>query len=167
MMLETRTVAVERSPDPQATLITWRTALAAPGSAKDPVKLTGAHYHGLGMRFVQSMDGGTFESAGGDAGVVFRGEERLMAGRWCAYRAAADGRAVTVAMFDDPSNPRPVTWFTMPRAFGYLAATLRLHETPLEVKPGKGTVLRYGVAVWDGDVRREQIERLCDVWARR
>ncbi len=167
MLLEDRRIELKRSPDPDATLIEWRTTLTLPRGTKTPVTISGAHYHGLGMRFVQSMDGGTFENADGDPGVVFRGEERLMPGRWCAYRAAVDGREVTVAMFDHPSNPRPATWFTMPRAFGYLAATLRLHESPMEVLPGKPLALRYGVAVWDGKVERDRIERMYRSWVRR
>lgn len=167
MLTEDRRIEAKRSADRDATLIEWRTTLTLPRGTKSPVTLSGAHYHGLGMRFVQSMDGGTFESADGDQGVVFRGEERLMRGRWCAYRAAVDGREVTVAMFDHPRNPRPATWFTMPRAFGYLAATLRLHEAPMELRPGKPLALRYGVAVWDGEVARTVIERLYEAWVRR
>ncbi len=161
LLIEDRQIEVKPSSDPQATLIEWRTTLALPRGAREPAVLTGAHYHGLGMRFMQSMDGGTFENSDDDPGVVFRGEERLMRGRWCAYHAAINGRDVTVAMFDHPSNPRPATWFTMPRAFGYLAATLRLHEDPLEVQPGKAIRLRYGVAVWDGHTERDRIKELC------
>jgi hypothetical protein len=164
LLQEERRVEVLTSADQQATLVDWRSTLALPREASGPVSLTGAHYHGLGMRFVQPMDGGSFTNAEDDPGTVFRGEERLMQGRWCAYRAAVDGRDVTVAMFDHPGNPRPATWFTMPRAFGYLAATLRLHEKPLELTAGKPVTLRYGVAVWDGNVNRDRIEKLCRAW---
>lgn len=164
LLQEERRVEVMPSPDSQATLVEWRSTLSPPGGATEAVSLSGAHYHGLGMRFLQTMDGGTFISSDNDPGTVFRGEERLRAGRWCAYQAEADGREVTVAMFDYPGNPRPVTWFTMPRAFGYLAATMRLHEKPLELAVGKPMTLRYAVAAWDGKVTRDRIDRLCRAW---
>ncbi len=97
--------------------------------------LSGSHYHGLGLRFVRSMDAtGEFRNPDNDPGVIFRGEERLTRSRWCAYTAQADGKTVTAAMFDHPDNPRyPATWFTMAKPFAYMSATLRLHEEPLKV----------------------------------
>jgi hypothetical protein len=167
VLLETRRIQVERAPLPNVTLVTWRTTLALPRRARAPVMLTGTHYHGLGMRFQQAMDGGAFETAGDDVGTVFRGEERLRAGQWCAYRADLDGRPVTVAMFDHPCNPRPATWFTMPRPFAYLAATLRLHETTLDVRPRSRLDLRYGVAVCDGNMGGARLDELRHVWLAR
>jgi len=167
LLLETRRIQVERATAPDAVLVTWQTTLALPQGAPAPVTLSGAHYHGLGMRFLQAMDGGAFETDGGDTGTVFRGEERLMTGRWCAYRADLSGRPVTVAMFDHPANPRPATWFTMPRPFAYLAATLRLHETALALRSGKRLDLRYGVAACDGRLNRAQLDKLCRVWLAR
>lgn len=148
------------------TMLTWKTTLEAPKKASAPLRLSGDHYHGLGMRFVSDMDGGTFEAASGEPGTVFRGEERLMGGAWCAYRASSQGKLVTVAMFDDRRNPRKATWFTMPRPFAYLAATLRLHEKPLELRPGDRITLRYGVAAWDGNVEARAIGDAYRLWSR-
>lgn len=165
LLEERRSIAVLRSPDRRATLLGWESRLSAPGSAGS-ARVTGAHYHGLGMRFVEEMDGGEFENAAADPGVVVRGEERLMAGRWCAYRAAVNGRDVTVAAFDHPENIRSATWFTMARPFGYLSATLRAQETPLTIEAGRPLVLRYAVAAWDGHATSEEIQRLYMGWLR-
>lgn len=162
LLEERRSIAVLRSPDPRATLLSWESRLSVPGSGS--AKVSGAHYHGLGMRFVEAMDGGVFENAAADPGAVVRGEERLMAGRWCAYRAAANGRDLTVAAFDHPENIRSATWFTMPRPFGYLSATLRAHEMPLTIEAGRPLVLRYAVAAWDGHATSEEIQRLYLRW---
>ena len=152
------------SGDPQATLIGWSSKFELPADADGPAQIAGAHYHGLGIRFLQVMDGGTFRNSDGDAGSVFRGEERLAKGRWCAYFATVDGKDVTVAMFDHPQNARPVTWFNMARPFGYMSATLRLHETPLELPAGKPLLLCYGVAVWDGHADDKRIDKVRDSW---
>jgi hypothetical protein len=167
LMTETRRVEIVPSSDPQATLLCWRTTLAAPSNATEPVKLTGAHYHGLGMRFVEAMDGGTFETADNAPGTVFRGEESLKSGHWCSYHASVDGQAVTAVMFDHPDNPRPVTWFTMARPFSYLSATMRYHETPVLLAPHKPMTLRYGVAVCDGNLDRDRVEKLYRAWLSR
>jgi hypothetical protein len=148
------------------TLLTWRSRLSTPPGS-DSAKLTGSHYFGLGMRFMESMDaGGRFFNAEQVPGEVVRGTERLTATRWCAYTAQVDGKQVTVALFDDRDNPRhPNKMFTMTEPFAYLSATLNLWKEPLEVKTGRPLELRYGVAVWDGAVEPSVIETLYQSWA--
>ena len=64
---------------------------------------------------------------------------------------------VTIAMFNDPKNPRsPANWYTMEK-FAYLTATLALDTEPL-VMEEKKMPLRYGVAVWDGETSAEEVE---------
>ena len=68
-------------------------------------------------------------------------------------------------MFDHPGNVRhPATWFTMEKPFAYISATLALHKEPLKIMAGKPLVLRYGVVLWDGQVRPEQIEKAYGLW---
>jgi hypothetical protein len=164
-LTEHRTIEVCRVENPAATVLTWRSDLIVP-KGRQSVTLAGSHYFGLGMRFVRSMDAnGGFCNPDNDPGAIFRGEERLARSRWCAYTAEADGKPVTVAMFDDPNNPRhPATWFMMAKPFAYMAATLRLHEEPLKVLAGKPLSLRYGVALWDGRIGTPQIDALYKQW---
>ena len=166
LLKERRTIEVSQGTDLGATVLTWQSRFEVPAGKKSAT-LTGSHYHGLGMRFVKSMDtGGRFTNADGKPGTVFRGDERLVRSTWCAYTAGADGKPVTVAMFDHPQNPRhPATWFTMTRPFAYLSATLNLHKEPLKVASGKPLVLRYAVALWDGRVETEQINQLYRRWS--
>lgn len=171
LLRERRTIEIHGGKDIEglnATLLTWKTRLEpAPGVVD--MTLTGSHYHGLGARFVASMDNvGRFTNADGKGGKIFRGDERLVRSRWCAYTAMVNDNAVTVAMFDHPANVRhPATWFTMKSPFAYLAATLRLHEQTLTLRATEGLELRYGVAVWDGQVDGSQIERLYRLWLHR
>jgi hypothetical protein len=165
LLYEDRTIAVGQMGKPKATVLTWASHLWGPKDAESVV-LSGSHYHGLGLRFLRSMDGtGEFRNADNDPGVIFRGEERLMRSRWCAYTAQADGRTVTVAMFDHPENPRhPATWFTMAKPFAYLSATWRLHEEPLKLLRDSRMEFYYGVALWDGRPETEQIDNLYTQW---
>jgi len=165
LLVERRLLQVHCGGDLKATLLTWRTELQ-PGEGVDGVKLTGNHYDGLGIRFIQSMDQvGQFQYASGTAGEIVRGTERVTADKWAAYTAPADGKTVTVAIFDDPPNARhPAGMFTMLQPFSYLSATSNIWKTPLDLAQGQSLALRYGVAVWDGEVGQEQIETLYQRW---
>ena len=162
LLQEARTVKLHDTQG--ATLLTWESRFTVP-QGKDKATLGGAHYHGLGMRFVESMDTvGTFTTPGGELGELVRGDEHLTPGAWCAYTAPVDGKMVTVAMFDSPENIRPALWFTMKEHFAYLSATLNLWREPIDVTPDKPLVLRYGAALWDGEVSKEAIEATYRQW---
>lgn len=162
LLHERRTITVYETPAPS--LLTWESRFALP-PGKEKATLGGAHYHGLGMRFRESMDTvGTFTTPAGELGEHVRGDEHLTPGAWCAYTAPADGQTVTVALFDHPDNVRPVRWFTMKESFAYLSATINLWREPLEVKPGKPLILRYGAALWDGAVSKEGIKDAYKQW---
>ena len=166
LLTERRTIEMHGRDTAGASMLTWRSRLALP-PGKKTARLTGAHYFGLGMRFVPSMDtGGRFDNATGKDGKVVRGTEKLTPATWCAYFAKADGKAVTVAMFDHPGNPRhPAAWFTMTRPFAYLSATMNLSKKPLTMSADKPLTLQYGLAVWDGHVQRDRIEKAYKKWS--
>jgi len=162
LLEEDRTLAATRIGQPPAVLMTWRSILRTP-EGKSSVQLTGSPYFGLGMRFVVSMDaGGRFFNADGQKGVEGTNNARSA---WSAYTAQADGKPVTVAVFDWPKNPRhPATWFTMDRGFAYLSATLNLKKEPFTVRAEQPVELRYGVAVWDGQVEPAVVEKCYKAW---
>jgi len=165
LLQEIRGIEVCRLAEPAVTLLTWTSRFEVPAGydAKESVTLTGSPYFGLGMRFLQSMDtGGQFRNAEGKTGVQETNDKQAT---WCAYSAIADGKPVTIAMFDSPINERhPATWFTMDNPFAYLSATLNLHKEPLKIVSGKPLWVRYGVALWDGQVQPEQIDKLYNRW---
>ncbi len=165
LLREQRTITIQTVQGQSVTLLNWHSVLEPPTGEKTAT-LTGARYHGLGMRFVKSMDSnGDFFIADDEKGKVFRDKERLVRSRWCAYTAKADGKPVTVAMFDCPDNPRhPATWFTMTKPFAYLSAAMNLHKQPLKIEQHKPLKLRYGVALWDGRVEKDEIEKLYRLW---
>lgn len=165
LLIERRTIAAVKTPGNRATLVEWRSQLQVP-PGKDSAVLTGAHYFGLGLRFVQSMDtGGQFFNADDKAGELVAGSERVTPVKWCAYTAKAQGKPVTVAVFAHPMNLRhPAEMFTMNQPFAYISATCRLWKKPLTIKAGEPLDLRYGVAVWDGTVDKKAVETLYQHW---
>ena len=166
LLKERRKIDVRQGTDLGATLLTWQSTFELPDGTESAT-ITGSHYHGLGIRFTKSMDlAGRHFNADGKQGTVLRGDEKLLRSTWCAYTANANGKPVTVAMFDHPQNPRhPATFFTMTKPFAYLAATMNLHKEPLKVESGKPLVLRYAVAVWDGKADNDRIDKLYKRWS--
>ena len=150
-----------------ATLVDWRCRFTVP-EGKDVVVLGGTHYHGLGMRFVQSMDkGGRFFNADDKPGEDGPSGCRLVRTRWCAYTAKADDKPVTVALFDHPTNFRhPQTMFTLTRGFAYMSATMNEWREPVTIKAGHPLELRYGIVVWDGAVDKATVEKLYQRWVK-
>lgn len=165
-VVEQRAVAVIDAADLGATLVDWSSRLTPP-EGKSSVPLSGAHFFGLGMRFVTSMDkDGRFFNAEDKDGPIVRGDERVTPVKWCAYTAKADGHPVTVALFDAATNARhPATIFTMYTPFAYLAATLNLWKEPMTLEADKPLDLHYGVALWDGAVDHATVEKLYQRWA--
>lgn len=165
ILTETRTIRAY-VPDAglDASFLVWESRLAVPAS-RASAELTGGHYHGLGLRFVQTMDGaGTFQYSAGEPGEVVRGDEYVTPGAWCALTGPIGEQTVTVAVFDHPDNSRQAHWFTMMEHFAYLSATLNTWKEPLVIKAGKPAVLRYGLALWDGEKGREDIEAMQAKW---
>ncbi len=162
LLKEERVIEVALDKPGKASGITWTSTFSLP-EGKDSATLTGANYHGLGMRFLPSMDtGGSFMNSEGKTGVEGTNDARA---KWCAYTALADGKEVTVVMLDHSANPRhPAVWFTMTQAFAYLSATLNLAKEPLEIKAPESLTLRYALILGDGKIEASKITNLYNKW---
>ena len=165
LLREQRILESAEIEDQKVTLLTWRSEFTVP-QGREKVTFSGSHYFGLGMRFVRAMDSrGSFFNADMKEGKIYRGAERLVRSKWCAYTVEVDGKDVTVAMFDYPGNIRhPATWFTMARPFAYMSATMALHENPLVTKADKPLSVCYGIALWDGVTDSAQVDKMYHRW---
>jgi len=164
LLAEKRTLHSLSGKDLDASVLIWKSRFTTPPA--EAVELTGRHYFGLGMRFVESMDRvGRFFNADDKQEKTVRGSERLVPARWIAYTAPAGGKQVTVALFDHPANPRfPAGKFTMTDPFAYLSATLDLKKKPLPLAADASLDLRYAVALWERDVSADEVEKLYRRW---
>ncbi len=167
LLTETREIHVAEADG--ATVLDWQTELTAPEATQLGEKNAG-HYHGLGMRFDQTMDkdGRFFSDSDANDSEIVRGDERLTHCQWMAYTAKLDGKPVTVALFDHPANPIPMFAFTMGDAgtsFAYLSAALNLHREPIPMPAEKPLTLRYRVVVWEGETSREAIQKAYGAYA--
>jgi hypothetical protein len=164
LIKENRKISVTAISDGEnVTLLDWQTTLKT-GEQGVILDKSNHHYYGLGLRFDQTMDKGGrfFSDSETNKSDSVRGDERLTPCKWMAYTAKLNGEPVTVAVFGHPSNPIPTMAFTMGdagKSFAYLGITLNLHRQPVEMKPNNTLTFRYRVAVWDGEVTPEKIEK--------
>jgi len=160
--------SVRAIPYDEATLLTWSSRLSKERGKK--ITLSGSHYFGLGMRFVESMDnGGSFRFAGDrELSTSVRGDERVTRASWAAYTATLDeGDPVTAVIFSHPDNARPMHAFTMgdqSSAFAFLAATLNLYREPYEWGDDNDLRWAWGIALFDGNATEKSIEAAYEYW---
>jgi len=154
------------------TFLDWQSTLTAVADTMLGADNPGVgYYYGLGMRFDETMDkeGRFFNDTGKHDGQITNNDERLKHCRWMAYTAKLEGKPVTVAVFDHPSNPVPMLAFTMGEtgtSFAYLSATMNLHRKPVELKAGQSFSTKYRVALWEGEVSPETVEKAYADFAR-
>ncbi len=160
LLQEQRKLTVPAAAKGQPRMLIWQADFTAGDDATAARTIAGSKYHGLGMRFIQSMDaGGRHFNAAGGTGVAGTNGKRAA---WNAYTAEVKpGRKVTVVMFSHPANPRhPCEWFTMGEkdAFAYLSGTLGVGTEPLKLEPGKKLTVCFAVAVFEGAADAKQID---------
>ena len=157
LMLEKRTITAYLTGE--ATVLDWISVFTLPPGNEKAI-LGGNEYHGLGMRFIESMDkGGKFFASSG-AG---KKEGRLTPCRWMAYTAKADDKPVTLAVFDAKDNPRSMLAYTMGEVdneFGYFSATANLYRESVTLTPEKPVTFHYKLVLWDGEKTSKEIEKL-------
>lgn len=141
----------------------WESSLT-PAAGRDQVRLSGAHYFGLGLRFLPAWSNrGDFIWA--DAFIPSAEDgERVTPGDWCAVRRTIEGRQVTVLMVAHAANPRPAEWFTMCKPFCYLSATLNLKNEPFPLAKGRSWTLRYGLAVLSTPADHARLASIAVAW---
>lgn len=165
-LLEDRRLSISPAKVGEPQILDWESSFRIPPGSRAR-KLSGREYHGLGVRFLASMDkGGRFLNSEGGTGVAGTNGKRA---RWCSYSAPLEnGEKVTLAMVDDPKNPRsPADWFTMENPFAYLSLTLGLDAEPMDLAEGKELRLHYGIVVFQGEASKEAIEAAGKAWLER
>ena len=163
---ETRRVRVRLTGKDAETVhwLDWESTIT-PAAGRDAVRLSGAHYFGLGMRLLPAWSNkAVFLWSDTTGQRVVRGDEKVTPGPWCAVRCEIDGRPVTVLMIDHPANPRPARWFTMAQPFCYLSATPGLDTSPARLAAGDHWTLRYGIAAITGSPDAASLTKYAATW---
>lgn len=135
-----------------ANVLNWKSVLTPAGDKA--ITINGRYYFGLGMRFAKDMNSTVrfSNSTGAHDGAIVRGDERLKDCQWINATGIVDGAPISVTIEDLPGNTRPMTGYSMGdgwKAFAYMGATMRVHENPILLEPGKSITAAYKIVIKD------------------
>lgn len=148
LLIEQRTIQLVINPADSEVALYW-TGRFRVGSRTNTVVLTGANYHGLGMRFVQELDPSAMHFHPGGKPDLSSNKQDASVHPWEAITFHHDGRPTTLALFGSPQNARgDAHFFSMKTPFAYLSATQGLDREPLVYKQGDEFELKYMVTVY-------------------
>ena len=163
LLVEQRTLTLTVDEAAREVALHWKSAFKV-GAKTNQVTLTGANYHGLGMRFVQEFDPIARHLNSGGAPDL-KGRQDVSRHQCGSVSFDRPGKPATLALFGHPGNPRGDAWFfTMRESFAYLSATQNLDQEPLVYRSGETFELNYLVTVYPELKSSESISRRAQSW---
>lgn len=163
LLVEHRTLVLTVDATTREAALEWKAEFAV-GKKTNEITLTGAAYHGLGMRYVQELDAfANHNYAGRKPNLINRQE--VSSTKWAAVSFAAPDRPATIALVPHPANARgDGVFFSMLSPFAYLAATQGLDQEPLVYHSGDKFTLRYLVLLYPEVKPTEALETRARSW---
>lgn len=163
LLIEHRTLVLTVDATTHEAALEWKAEFEV-GKKTNEVTLTGATYHGLGMRFLQQLDALANHSyAGCKPDLVNRQE--VSPAKWAAVSFAAPDKPATIALVPHPANVRgDGAFFSMLTPFAYLSATQGLDQDPLVYRSGDKFTLRYLVLLYPEVKSTEALEARARRW---
>lgn len=148
----------------QEVSLEWRSEFQV-GPGVEKATLSGADYHGLGLRFPGSLDRVARHQNAGNLPYPTQGKRDVLEAVWSAVSGPVNGTNATIAVFSRPTETRgPTQFFTMLEPFTYLSATQGLDQAPLEYAAGERFKIRYLVTVQPGLPPPATLARRYQVW---
>lgn len=164
LVVEQRTLVLAVDPATAEVALEWKSHFQV-GGKTNRVELTGANYHGLGMRFQQSLDALAVHSLAGTRPDLSNNRQDLSAARWAAVSFDLPGHPATVVLAGHPANARgDATYFSMLTPFAYLSATQALDKEPLVYQAGDSFDLSYLVLVYPESKVPEALSKRVTAW---
>ncbi len=148
LLIEKRTLTLRLDLERQETALRWQSSFEV-GSKTNVVTLTGASYHGLGMRFLRELDPLAVHLTNEGTLDLSNNRQDTSVHSWEAVLFDLPDRPATIALFSGPANARGMAHcFAMKTPFAYLAATQGLDLEPLTYRRGDRFELNYLVALY-------------------
>lgn len=147
ILIEHRTLTLTVNEAQKEVALHWKGEFEV-GGKSNQVTLTGANYHGLGMRFAKELDPLAKHLNSGGAPDL-NGKQDVSKHKWGSVSFDQPGSPATLVLFGHPSNARGDSWFfTMRTAFAYLSATQNLDKEPLVYRAGEKWQVNYLVTLY-------------------
>jgi hypothetical protein len=148
LLIEQRTLTLSVDEANQEVALEWRGDFQL-GPAATKVVLSGADYHGLGVRFIRAWDRTATHLNSDNLPYPTRGKHDVLQAQWAAVTHQWDGHQATLAVLARPGEMRgPTRFFSMLDGFCYLSATQGLDQAPLTYEAGARFFVRYLVLVY-------------------
>ena len=163
LLIEHRTLVLTVNASARESALEWKAEFEV-GKKTNDVTLTGATYHGLGMRFRQDLDKLADHSyAGRKPDLVNRQE--VSPAKWASVSFAAPDHPATIALVPHPTNARgDGMFFGMLTAFPYLSATQGLDKEPLVYHSGDKFTISYLVLLYPEIKTTEAVDSRANRW---
>ncbi len=164
LLVEQRTITWMTDPQTHEVAVHWRSQFEV-GTKTNVVTLTGANYHGLGMRFVQELDLLAGHFSGDGSPDLSNNKQDVSAHTWTAVSFKDDASPVTLALFGHPANARGnANFFSMKTPFAYLSATQGLEKEPLVYRRGDHFELNYLVCLYPEVKSTKSLQKRYQQW---
>lgn len=164
LLIEHRTLVLTADPQTEEVALEWKSQFEV-GSKTNTVELTGANYHGLGIRFLQELDKYAVHSLAGRRPDLSNNRQEVAPAPWAAVSFDVPGHPATIALAGHPSNSRgDATYFNMLTPFAYLAATQGLDKEPLVYHSGDKWELNYLVLLYPEPKPSDTLRQRIKAW---
>jgi hypothetical protein len=164
LLVEQRTLTLTVDESQQEVALGWQSDFQV-GAKTNQVVLTGANYHGLGMRFQKELDPVAAHLNSGNTPDLSGNKQDVTAGAWGSVSFDLPGKSATVVLFGSTRNTRgDAHFFTMRNPFAYLSATQALDKEPLVYHTGEKFKLSYLVTLYPEKKSPEFIQRRAQAW---
>lgn len=164
LLIERRTLVLTVEATTRESALEWQAEFEV-GRKTNEVTLTGTIYHGLGMRYLQSLDAHAQHSYAGRKPDLAQNRQEVAPAKWAAVSFSAPDQPATLALIPHPTNARgDGTFFSMLTPFAYLSATQRLDQEPLVYRTGDKFTLRYLVLLYPEAKTTEALEARARRW---
>jgi hypothetical protein len=164
LLIEQRTLVLTLNTNLNEVALEWESRFQV-GARTNAVLLSGAHYHGLGMRFPADLDPFALHSLAGTSPDLSHGRQDVSVAPWASVLFDAHGHALTLVLAGHPSNPGgDPAFFSMRTPFAYLSATQRLDAKPVEYLPGDRFQLRYLILLYSESKPSESLNNRVRQW---
>jgi hypothetical protein len=148
LLVEQRTLTLTVDEAQKEVALQWKSEFTV-GERTNQVTLSGANYHGLGMRFLEDLDPVALHRLASGQPDLSGNKQDVSAQKWGSVAFDQPAQSTTVALFGHPSNARgDSVFFSMKTPFAYLSATQGLDKQPLTYRAGESFALNYLVAVY-------------------
>ena len=148
LLIEHRTLTLSVDATARESALEWKAEFEV-GKKTNQVALTGATYHGLGMRFLKELDALADHSYAGRKPDLSKSRQEISTAPWASVAFAAPALNATIALVPHPTNARgDGQFFSMLTAFPYLSATQGLDKEPLVCRSGDKFTIRYLVLLY-------------------